>query len=205
MPAKPAEILIHDGGIQKGEKPDGQMALQSLAVSVKIVEVVFEADPLCVEGLWIEQAGDQAAAFLLGSKPFRQQIYRGPEQPRTGGLVVQDGIGLAAIGFGPVNGTAVEVAWIEQGHRAAFRLRADGVAEPKINHRPSGDGQSKGGKAGVEAPQHLSSNGLVCRRGDVDEFFRVTRVNDFREGNYFFGDHVAVLTAAAGNSRTNEW
>lgn len=73
--AEPAEILVNDRGIQKGEKPDGQMAIQSVTVGVKIVQVVFEADPFCVEGLWIEQAGDQAAAFLLGSKPFRQQIH----------------------------------------------------------------------------------------------------------------------------------
>lgn len=114
---------------------------------------------------------------------------------------MQDGIGFAAVGFGPVNGAAVEVARIEQGHRAALRLRADGVPEPEINHRPGGDGQAQGGEAGVEAAHHLRGDGLVCRRGNVDELFRVARVNDFREGDYFFGDDVAVLTAAAGNNQ----
>ena len=136
MAAESPEILVNDGGIQEGEKTDGEVSVKSTPVGVEVVQVIFKANPFRVQVLGIEQAGDQAAALLFGGKSFGEQIDAGPNEPGTSFLVIQNGVGFAGIRFWPMNGAAVEMARMQERHCPFFRLQTKEVFQPEVHHRP---------------------------------------------------------------------
>ena len=98
-----------------------------------------------------------------------------------------------------MDGAAVEVAGIEQRHRAAFRLLPQRVLEAEVHDAPRRDSHAQRPEAGAEAVHGYLGRGVVGRGGDVDELLGVVPVDDFREGKNGLGDVVAMLSAAAGD------
>jgi len=87
----------------------------------------------------------QAAALLFGCEAFREQIDPGRHQPRTRLVVVENGVGFSACGFGPVNGAAIEMTGIEQRHGAGFGFLAKRVLESEVHDAPGRDSYTQRG------------------------------------------------------------
>ena len=166
---------------------------------MEVIQVIFEADPLCLHFVRVEQAGHEAAALFLRGEAFREQIHAGGHEARAGLVVVEDGVGLSGFELGPVDGAAVEVAGIEQRHGAALWFLAQCVLETEVHDAPGGDVHAQRGEAGTEAVHGFLRRGVAGRGGNVDELLGVVRVDDFGAGNDGLGDVVAMLAAAAGD------
>ena len=54
--AEAAEILINHSRIQKGIEPSGEIALQAVAIRVKVIQVVLKADPFSFDEVRVEHA-----------------------------------------------------------------------------------------------------------------------------------------------------
>src|SRR5580704_10256030 len=98
--------------------------------------MIFNPKPLSIniDILWIEQASNEATALLFGGKAFSQQIDSRFYKPATRFGGIKNSVGLAGVGFGPMNGATVEMASIEQRHGSLFGLLTDGFFESEIHY-----------------------------------------------------------------------
>ena len=139
MSAKKTKVAVEKRGVEIQGQSLCHLLRQALSPGMKVIQVVFKTNEGRSNPPGIVYGRHDAPPLLLRRKPFCKHIIARRHQQILRFRRKQDGVGLFPGKRGPLYETVLEMAGVDEGRGALFRLRAQMLPRAKIDDTARGN------------------------------------------------------------------